>query len=466
MSHQRWRKPTAAVLAASELALIGESLDIPGGEALAAVKRVARHIDLGADDVHFLETLVALTEPQDWAAGARPVVWPSNEQLMELNGINRSALNRHVTCLLEAGLIAFKDSSNGKRWGQRDKDGAIVEAYGFDLSPLAARTSELEWLSEAIANEVALGHGPDVKLAGLNKKLLAIVDTVTCDAPSYAFLAIRSRFQSVAAALPLQDLPGDKLRGMVQSFLGFWSAVPETDGTVDLAKSPPDAPTGREHDVVIEDYQTAPQPDFLSLHAAPQPELLSVNVAPQPDLPASAADRQEPCIKGTTLQTRYSSVRKNADKNRAAPHLLNPDASGVARKKPRTAGNASVLTSSGFQHAETVDPAGNHGGTARQCASTVRHKVAQHPSGQNATARHSLQQHLDGAPILGANLSPITIPPSAFSLGSYCVSITGTPGNFRFTGTVHPHDSRNASGIDKSADMDARTPLSRGRWSN
>src|SRR5215472_2209138 len=42
----------------------------------------------------------------------------------------------------------MKDSPNGKRYGRRDAKGRIVEAYGFDLSPLAARHGEFVRLAE------------------------------------------------------------------------------------------------------------------------------------------------------------------------------------------------------------------------------------------------------------------------------------------------------------------------------
>ena len=50
--------------------------------------------------------------------------------------------------LIELGLITMKDSPNGKRYGRRDARGRIVEAYGFDLSPLAARYQEFVQLAE------------------------------------------------------------------------------------------------------------------------------------------------------------------------------------------------------------------------------------------------------------------------------------------------------------------------------
>src|SRR5205823_537591 len=59
----------------------------------------------------------------------------------------------------EAGLITMKDSPNGKRYGQRDRQGRIVEAYGFDLSPIAARYAEfLRLADEARAERAEMGR--------------------------------------------------------------------------------------------------------------------------------------------------------------------------------------------------------------------------------------------------------------------------------------------------------------------
>jgi replication initiation protein RepC len=62
------------------------------------------------------------------------------------------ALNR---ALIEAGLLTMKDSPNGKRYGRRDQQGCIVEAYGFDLSPIALRYAEFIRLAEEAKAERA-----------------------------------------------------------------------------------------------------------------------------------------------------------------------------------------------------------------------------------------------------------------------------------------------------------------------
>lgn len=133
-----WRKATAAVVLAEDLAAEGQGAAIEKGRAVVAVKRVGAHIGLKAADLLLIDTLLAFSPPQDWAEGQRPIVWASNAYLMAQTGFSLSTLKRHARRLAEAGVIAFKDSPNGKRWGHRDREGRIIEAYGFDLSPMAA----------------------------------------------------------------------------------------------------------------------------------------------------------------------------------------------------------------------------------------------------------------------------------------------------------------------------------------
>jgi replication initiation protein RepC len=82
------------------------------------------------------------------------VVFPSNAQLsVRAHGITGTTLRRHLAALVEAGLIQRKDSPNGKRYAHRDKGGDIEQAFGFDLSPLLARSAELASLAQEVAAE-------------------------------------------------------------------------------------------------------------------------------------------------------------------------------------------------------------------------------------------------------------------------------------------------------------------------
>lgn len=72
------------------------------------------------------------------------VVFPSNRELsLRAHGIPASTLRRHISALVDAGLILRRDSPNGKRYARRAPGGGIEQAFGFDLSPLVASADEL-----------------------------------------------------------------------------------------------------------------------------------------------------------------------------------------------------------------------------------------------------------------------------------------------------------------------------------
>jgi replication initiation protein RepC len=118
------------------------------GQLLAAFKAAAPRLGLSTRLVHAVDWLFRFTQPQDWERGGRPIVWPSALLQQETLGLSESQAKRLNRCLIEAGLVTMKDSPNGKRYGTRDAKGRIVEAYGFDLAPIAARHAEFVQLAE------------------------------------------------------------------------------------------------------------------------------------------------------------------------------------------------------------------------------------------------------------------------------------------------------------------------------
>jgi replication initiation protein RepC len=86
-----------------------------------------------------LSELVACWGEQDWA---RLLVWPSNDYLVGRTGLNERTIRFALKALIELGLIIAKDSANGKRYAVKDLAGEIVDAFGFDLTPIYARRGE------------------------------------------------------------------------------------------------------------------------------------------------------------------------------------------------------------------------------------------------------------------------------------------------------------------------------------
>ena len=78
----------------------------------------------------------------------------------EALGLSPSQVKEINRRLIQLGLVTMKDSPNGKRYGRRhEKTGHIIEAYGFDLSPIAARHAEFVRLAEeGGAERAAMGR--------------------------------------------------------------------------------------------------------------------------------------------------------------------------------------------------------------------------------------------------------------------------------------------------------------------
>jgi replication initiation protein RepC len=159
--------------------------DITAGQLLAVFKEAAPQLGISPRLVHAVDWLFRFAQPQDWQKGSRPVVWPSARMQREALGLEPTqakAINRR---LIELGLVSMKDSPNGKRYGVRDRQGRIVEAYGFDLAPLAARYAELRKLAEQ-GRAVRAAMGRLRRRATIARKAIAqIIET----AAEYGFAA-------------------------------------------------------------------------------------------------------------------------------------------------------------------------------------------------------------------------------------------------------------------------------------
>jgi replication initiation protein RepC len=218
MKHTGWRKPTPGLGAAEQLAQAGEQVAIPKTRAFVALKRVGAHIGLKAGDMMLLDTLGAFTQSQDWEEGQRPIVWASNAYLMEQTGFSLSALKRHARRLAEFGLISFQDSSNGKRWGRRDSEGRIVEAYGFDLSPLSARVEELEELQLELQAERELCQRLKRQITVARRMIRARIEAAVSGALRGPWTQFTGLFEELLDRLPRRHQASEQLEHLLAWF--------------------------------------------------------------------------------------------------------------------------------------------------------------------------------------------------------------------------------------------------------
>jgi replication initiation protein RepC len=132
------RRLRHAALAARKLAL-EDGRTVTRKELSAAAREASKALDLRPAQRAVLSELVACWGEQEWE---RLLVWPSNDYLMSRTGLTERAIRRILRQLVDLQLLAPKDSPNGKRYAVKDLTGQVVDAFGFDLTPVYARRGD------------------------------------------------------------------------------------------------------------------------------------------------------------------------------------------------------------------------------------------------------------------------------------------------------------------------------------
>jgi replication initiation protein RepC len=147
------RRPVTLALVRRQMALA----DIKQGKT-ADKWKVFRDVSAAMDvlgiqsnSLAVLDALLSFFPDNELRQDAKLIVFPSNAQLaLRAHGMAGATLRRHIATLVEAGLIVRKDSANGKRYARKDGAGEIESAFGFDLSPLLARSEELAVMAQQV----------------------------------------------------------------------------------------------------------------------------------------------------------------------------------------------------------------------------------------------------------------------------------------------------------------------------
>ncbi|WP_245472543.1 plasmid replication protein RepC [Rhizobium jaguaris] len=146
-------------------------------QALQVAKRYAAAIGLKAAKIALIDQLFAFSKAVDWTdTEISPIVWPTNELLARRLGIKVSTLKHHLAGLVKAGLICYSDHPTYQRGGRRSEHGHIVEAYGINLSPIAARYSELLDLADAADFEARQCKSLSNRRTLLRRSMAAIIE--------------------------------------------------------------------------------------------------------------------------------------------------------------------------------------------------------------------------------------------------------------------------------------------------
>ncbi|EJN00446.1 plasmid replication protein RepC [Phyllobacterium sp. YR531] len=138
------------------------------------------------------------------------VVFPSNVQLsLRSHGMAPATLRRHLSALVEAGLIFRKDSPNGKRYLRKTRTGEGGEAFGFSLAPLVARESEFEALAAEVRAERLQLKLLKERVTLLRRNIVKLIELGFEQLPHLDWNDHYERFRAVIGSLPRQAIALD-----------------------------------------------------------------------------------------------------------------------------------------------------------------------------------------------------------------------------------------------------------------
>lgn len=162
-------------------------------------------LDLNDRCLAVLSSLLSFLPDDDINEKNGLVVFPSNRQLsLRAHGMPESTLRRHLASLVEAGIIARKDSPTRKRYAHKDREGSVELAFGFSFAPLLDRASEIAGIADKIlAEQKALKRLRDEVSVMRREIALAFSENADASAdPSEGLEGLFVRFRAVVDGIP------------------------------------------------------------------------------------------------------------------------------------------------------------------------------------------------------------------------------------------------------------------------
>lgn len=178
-------------------------------ELLKAARNAVKALRLDRSERQALEQLALCFGGQQLAHGL--LCWPSNASICDATGMSDSTVRRALSKLCRRGLITPRESANGKRFPIKNASGEIVDARGFDLTPLYARAGEFADQVRIVEIDRRLKRQLRDDLTAIRNK---VYDLCAADARSLAGIAKRAD----SVPRPCRESSPDELAAIVDAF--------------------------------------------------------------------------------------------------------------------------------------------------------------------------------------------------------------------------------------------------------
>ncbi|KIQ02400.1 replication initiation protein RepC [Agrobacterium tumefaciens] len=160
-------------------------------------------LGLQSNSLAVLDALLSFYPENELRQDAQLVVFPSNAQLiLRAHGMAGATLRRHLALLVDAGLIVRKDSANGKRYARKNGAGEIENAFGFDLSPILARSEELAVIAQKVVADRSAFRKAKENLTICRRDVRKLITAAIEEGADGDWMAIEAMYIDLVSRIP------------------------------------------------------------------------------------------------------------------------------------------------------------------------------------------------------------------------------------------------------------------------
>ncbi|WP_063832905.1 plasmid replication protein RepC [Labrenzia sp. DG1229] len=290
-----FRKLSDRILASAALAAQDNRPEVAKAELARTLKRAAPALGIRRSAYQILDILLGLVRPEDFASGKRPIVAISNDRLMQYTGASIKTVSRCLKSLVEAGILAYRDSPTGRRYVYRKHDGTPDEAYGLDFTPACFNLDAFAVLADEYRDALNRERNARRAVTRLSRAVIDLVEAAGPDFSDYAThaekLLAELRHDPEACAERLQALYDDVL-GVVENR--------RQEKAQDASKEAEMSPAGGQN--VPHIYNTNPPPSVFSRNKRTCSNEQEANLKADNGFAVEMALEKEPCGAGSETQ--------------------------------------------------------------------------------------------------------------------------------------------------------------------
>jgi len=210
-----FRKVSAGILASAHLAGQDERPEVSKRELSLVLKRVAPALGIDGTAYHVLDILLGLVQADDFQPARRPVVAISNQRLADYTRRTPRTVTRCLKKLVEAGILAYRDSPTGRRFVYRGRGGEPEQAYGLDFTPACHNLEYFQQQAAAFQDMVKRRQAAKRTVTRLSRALADLAEATAGEYQLYvdqaAFLIKKHGTDTETAAADLTALYDEAL---------------------------------------------------------------------------------------------------------------------------------------------------------------------------------------------------------------------------------------------------------------